>query len=320
MSYLDDQRFLATAWKTRTTTLPAGARLPAPYVGTHGTASSTAYDFCLPPEHASHSLLPEVRDDALALFAQLGIPWHGGISDGPSNHLLSSQVQCVNALAQMVRDPGMLVRAFGAAVDIGEPLEVEPGRWLTFEYIGPTDYFGEAPDGHRVRGARCTSVDAAFRHRATDGATELVLVEWKYTEAYRRRSPEPAKDKVRRTRYEAAVLDPGGPVRSDVLPFELLLDEPFYQLVRQQLLAHALETAGVADRVRVLHVLSPANLAYQRSLPRPEHRALGAAVSEVWQQLLRRTERFTTIDPEVFLDATITSAEYVSRYAPGPSR
>lgn len=97
----------------------------------------------------------------------------------------------------------------------------------------------------------------------------------------------------------------------------MLLDEPFYQLVRQQLLAHALEEGGVAERVRVVHVLSPDNLAYQRSLPRPEHRALGQSVSEVWeQQLLRRTDRYTAMDPAVFLDPDLTSREYVLRYAP----
>jgi hypothetical protein len=64
-------------------------------------------------------------------------------------------------------------------------LEIEPGRFLTFEYIGPKDYLHEAKNGVRIRGAHCTSVDAAFLHRGTDGVVELVLVEWKYTESYR---------------------------------------------------------------------------------------------------------------------------------------
>ena len=262
-------------------------------------------------------MLPEVRDAALALFAELGIPWHAGIDGGPGNHLLSSQVQCVNALGPMVSDPSRVAAAFGATLPVGEVLEIEPGRYLTFEYIGPTDFFGEAPGGDRVRGTRCTSVDAAFLHRAPDGARELVLVEWKYTESYRLRDPEPARDEVRRRRYAAAVADPAGPIRGGVLPFELLLDEPFYQLVRQQLLAHALEQAGVADRVRVVHVLPPDNQAYQLSLPRAEHRALGQSVSQVWErQLLRATDRYTVMDPAVFLDPGLTSREYVLRYAP----
>jgi hypothetical protein len=37
-------------------------------------------------------------------------------------------------------------------------------------------------------------------------------------------------------------------------------------------------------------------------------------VSEVWQRLLVRPDRFRSVDPAVFLDPEVTSAEYVSRY------
>ena len=105
MTYAEHEKARATAWKHRITTLTSAARVSAPYVRKDGAAGGPAYDFCLPPEHAAASLLPEVREPALALFAELGIPWHAGVDGGPSNHLLSSQVQCVNALGQMVRDP-----------------------------------------------------------------------------------------------------------------------------------------------------------------------------------------------------------------------
>ncbi len=63
----------------------------------------------------------------------------------------------------MVTAPQRILRAFGPLLDIDEVLQIEPGRYLTFEYIGPTDFFHEAPTGRRVRGAHCTSVEAAFR-------------------------------------------------------------------------------------------------------------------------------------------------------------
>ncbi len=286
------------------------------YVAKDGTARGPAYDFCVPARLAAYNLLPEVRDDVVGLFAELGIPWHAGVDGGPGYHLLSSQVQCANALTAMVHDPARLKRAFGGLVDIDEVLEIEPGRYLTFEYIGAMDYFGEAPGGTRIRGAHCTSVDAAFKHRARDGAVELVLVEWKYTESYGVRKPGPRKDAVRRTRYAAAVADPDGPVRGDVLSFEHLLDEPFYQLVRQQLLAHALERDGVegAGRARVVHVLPAGNAGYQQSFARHEQRAPGATVSEAWQALLRHSDRFLSVDSPLFCDPAVTSDEYVLRY------
>jgi hypothetical protein len=316
MSYSTEERFRAVSWKRSTPTLPESAKAAAPYVGKEGKQGGKSYDFCLPPQHAALSLLPEVRERALSLFADLKIPWHAGIDGGPSNHLLSSQVQCVNALGQMVDQPERILRAFGDRLGIGEVLQIEPGRYLTFEYIGPTDFFGEAPSGVRIRGAHCTSVDAAFVHRTADGIVELVLVEWKYTESYSVRRPDQTKDAVRFTRYGEAFSDLGGPVRDDLLSFEHILDEPFYQLVRQQLLAHALEGAGAegASRVRVVHVLSTNNAPYQQSMVRPEHRALGPTVSEVWHKLLRRPDRFLSLDSALFLDAEITSHDYAHRY------
>lgn len=56
-------------------------------------------------------------------------------------------------------------------------LPVEDGRFMTFEYIGPTDYFNEGNGSARTRGSMCTSVDAAFRYRTREGLTELALVE-----------------------------------------------------------------------------------------------------------------------------------------------
>lgn len=310
--FVVEERVRAARWKAATAALPAAARADAPYVG-HGKPS--AYPFCLPQEHAALNLLPEVRNLALALFSGLGIPWHHGVAGGPSNHLLSSQVQCANALVQMVGDPVRIMLAFGHALDIDEVLEIEDGRYLTFEYIGPTDYFGEGRGGRRTRGTQCTSVDAAFRYRTSAGVEELALVEWKYTESYRP-GVDASKTDERRRRYLADFEAADGPVRSDLVPFEAMLQEPFYQLMRQQLLARRLEQDPEvpASTVRVVHVLSPHNAAYQRSVHVPVLKEWGDTVLEIWEQLLRTPDRFVHLDPEVFCDPEVTSEEYVARY------
>ncbi len=318
ITYMAAERIRAAAWKQGTAALRAEAKLPALFVDKEGMARGRAYDFCLPAEHAALSLLPEVRDRAIALFAELGIPWHAGIGDGPGNHLLSSQVQCVNALGQMVADPTRIVGAFGPLLETREVLQIEPDRWLTFEYIGDEDHLHEAVGGHRTRGARCTSVDAAFLHCTLDGVVELVLVEWKYTESYVLRKADPSKDAERLRRYGALLAAPDGPIRADLLPFEELVNEPLYQLVRQQLLAYELEKARAhgADRVRVVHVLPAANEAYQASLHGAGAQSLGSTVKEVWQRLLRHPDRFMSVDSSLFLDPAITSDEYAARYGP----
>ena len=165
MTYSVQEKTRAAAWKRSTTVLPDAAREPAQYVNKDGRSTGPLRDFCLPAAFAEHNLLEPHRSAALALFDELGIPWHAGVGGGPSNHLASSQVQCVNALMAMVEEPARIVRAFGGLLAIDEVLQIEPGRFLTFEYIGPTDYFGECPTGERIRGAHCTSVDAAFLHR-----------------------------------------------------------------------------------------------------------------------------------------------------------
>jgi hypothetical protein len=316
LTFTATERARATAWKTATGTLPPEARVPASYVGKDGARLGPKYEFCLPAEYAGLSLLPEVREPALALFAELGIPWHAGIDGGPGNHLLSSQVQCVNALGQMVADPNRIIDAFGPILGTEAVHEIEPGRWLTFEYIGSEDHLNEAVEGKRTRGAHCTSVDAAFVHRTHEGTCELILVEWKYTESYGPRTIVHAKDAVRRDRYGDLLAAADSPIDADLLPFEELLQEPLYQLVRQQLLAYELEKAAEhgAERVRVVHVLPAGNAAYQASLHGAAAMKLGATVKDVWQCLLRLPDRFVPLDSAVFLDPAITSMHYIERY------
>lgn len=312
------QRALASAWKATTPLLPDEARIPAPYVRKDGSSTGPAYDFCLPPRHAPLNLLPEARSVGLRIFQEEHIPWHAGVDGGPSNHLLSSQVQCVNALGQMVTDPERILRAFGTLLGIDRILPIETGRFLTFEYVGPDDYFRESRHGTRTRGANCTSVDAAFLHQALDGAKELILVEWKYTERYGARKPQAASDAVRWSRYGAALKAYNGPVRPDLVVFEDLLNEPFYQLMRQQLLAHELERSHAegADRVRVVHVSPTQNEGYLRSVHAPGPRRLGSTVPEVWRELLTATglARFQSLDSAAFCDPDITSVNYTARY------
>jgi len=319
--YASEQNKLAMAWKQRTRSLPDEARVPGHYPR-RGKLEGP-YPVCLPIEYASHNLFPDVRDGAIELFTELDIPWHDSAGGGPSNHLRDSQVQCVNALFQMVSDPERIKLAFCTVVDIAEVLQIEDGRFLTFEYIGPTDYFGEGVrDGKEVgrrRGTYCTSVDAAFLFKTSTGTTELALVEWKYTESYLTALDRNSdSDAIRIGRYAADLAAADGPVRNDVLPIELLLDEPFYQLMRQQLLANRLEQAGAhgADVVRVVHVLPPENTGYQDSLVRAEHRTAGSSVDEVWTKLQRTPDRFRHVDPAVFLNPAVTSDEYVDRYSP----
>lgn len=311
-TYAQRARAAAVAWKIEA--LPAEAQADGIYSG------GGPYPFCLPVDQAVRNLLTEAQG-AVAVFAKDQIAWHRSIAGGPTNHLLSSQVQCVNALFPMALNPDLLQAAFGQHLRIAKPLLVEGDRYVSFEHVGTVDLLNEGP--RMSRGAHRTSTDAAVLYCTPDNRTELALVEWKYTEQYTGNVLSPDKKGKREMRYRDFWDDPDGPFLTaergeGPLFYEDIFIEPFYQLVRQQLLAWRMEQVRElgADVVRVLHVAPAANTAYQRSLNGGRRADAGDSVGAVWALMLRRPDRFVPIDSAELLDATIaaTSDAYRHRY------
>src|SRR5947207_1169392 len=116
MTFVGEARAAAAKWKE--SLIPESARAPAPY----GRRPGDEYPFCLPLAHANLNLLDEARAAALAHFDDDRIAWHDGVNGGPSNHLLDSQVQCVNALAPFMRDGESIRELFGRILDIAKVL------------------------------------------------------------------------------------------------------------------------------------------------------------------------------------------------------
>ncbi len=86
-----------------------------------------------------------------------------------------------------------------------------------------------------------------------------------------------------------------------------LFYEPFYQLMRQQFLAHEMEKAHelCADRVSVLHIEPAHNTDFQR-ITSPRLECLGDTVVGVWQRLVTALDRFTSIDTETLFGPMVT--------------
>src|SRR4051794_25683265 len=143
--FVERARRHASAWKAHTPTFPEGARGPAAYL--RNGRPQGMYAFCLPAPYAAYNLLPDARETALREFAQQQIAWHAQTTVGPTNPLLSSQVQCVNALEPLAHDADALKIAFAGVLDIAVPLPIERDRLVAFEYIGERDYLGEIPSG-----------------------------------------------------------------------------------------------------------------------------------------------------------------------------
>lgn len=309
-SYQDRARAHAVAWKLAH--LAGPARQDGPY-GSGGDV----YPFCLPAHAAEQNLFPAVRG-AVGLFRSQRIQWHRGTSGGPTTHLLSSQVQCVNALEPLRRDASALRRAFAGLLDIAEVLPIDGEDLLAFEYNGGgTDLLHEAKDARPLtRGANSTSTDAAFRYRDAQGRIVVALVEWKYTERYFGAPLASTKNPERVRRYADLFAD--GPFRDD-LTLEQFFAEPLYQLMRQQLLAWRIERSRHhgATRSLVVHVCPVGNTAYQRSLDRHALNPDRLDVLELWPTLLRpeARDRFLRVPGEHFQAPEVTGPDYVARYA-----
>ena len=312
-TYEDRARAAAVAWKLTSLDMNDGCRADGPY-----GSRTNLYPFCLPVAESASNLLPEATG-AVDFFKTRHIQWHRGTASGPTNHLVSSQVQCVNALFPMTSDPELIKRAFTCEkVQINEVQKLDEA-YLTFEYNGGgTDFLGEGRN-HKplTRGANSTSTDAAFAFRSPEGR-ELALIEWKYTEKYLGSKLSEERKGRRELRYKDWYFSDDGPIDPQIVPYELIFVEPLYQLVRQQLLAWRIEQAKVFDRVRVLHISPATNREYGQSLDRHKHRQPGETVAGIWQRMLRPAyqDRFVSLGSAMFTDPArgLTSAAYRARY------
>jgi hypothetical protein len=286
--------------------------LPAEAVGTGGSA------YRLKPEHWSLNIHPAVRDLAQAYFEGKGISWHMH-----ANHGLSSQICCVNFLMPLATRPRQLASVIGGALGVrGDaltmlPVECAPDgmpMFVGFEWIGRRDYLKEVKAGQkRTRGANVTSADAVVRFEHA-GRREALLIEWKYTESYGAKPDDDRKDK-RLASYGDLAFAPAGPLKADTgVALEEFFWEPFYQLLRQQMVAAQMQEAREdgAERVRVLHI-SPNGNADLHRVTAPALRHLSQDAFEAFRSLLVRPDDFISASTEAVFSAALAAAEAEDR-------
>jgi hypothetical protein len=246
-----------------------------------------AYPHILPAGHEHLAFYESLAEPILTYLAESDIALHT-----EALNLKSSQVACLNILFPLRMDLD-----FAAAVlkPFFEDLDAATG--IEFEYTGPpdaTEWMGEPRSGKR--GQNRTSIDAAIFWVNTGGHQHATLVEWKYTErgfgkcsAFQSgskddkaqcRAMDVAKDlqpgsacllttgKRRRSRRYWEHIQRAGIaleafVGVDGCPFQ----GPFYQLMRQFLLASYLQVSGLADQSDVLSLGFSGNTALSQ-IPR----------------------------------------------------
>jgi len=219
----------------------------------------------------------------------------------------------------MVSRPDIIKSVFSRFYPVDTPLPINKDDpllggsypYMTFEWIGVCDYLGETKrkGANRTRGAYFTSADFVFRFRRDDNKIQMVLGEWKYTEEY---SESDKGIEVRKNNYRPAFNRTGGIFMGrgeDV--YSALFFDPYYQLMRLQLLAQEMQEAREmdADLVTVLHICPEANNEFRKKVTSPKLREMypGRNTLEVWEELVPSV-KFKSITVENLLDNIVEVA------------
>jgi len=269
-----------------------------------GVYKGHSYSFCLPRDYAQENIYPEIRQSIQAYFTRNEIKWHDGQDGKPSNHMCDSQVCCANFLFPFADKPNSLatlLRSIYPSLD--KMLPIEDDLFVAFEWIGHENYLNEVKSANRnrTRGANFTSADAAVMFQHIDGRKQIVLIEWKYTEAYYGTSLEVAKSGRKRTDIYRPLFEKDDcPIDKKLLPsYEALFYEPFYQFMRQQFLANEMEKVEElgAAVVSLMHIAPTHNTDF-KYITSPELRSLGISATDVWTKLVKAPGKFISVSTE----------------------
>lgn len=242
------------------------------------------------------NLFSPIRKEALFYFQMNQIHWWMGKNALPTGHLLSSQIACVNHLFSLRNRQDIatkVLRSIEPGIESALPID---GGFVAFEFIGNDQYLKESTF---VRGKNCTSIDAAMLGETVDHKRTLFLIEWKYTESYGGK----CKYKDRRALvYDHLIKSPDGPFVSNIEP-EKLYFEPFYQMMRQTLLAHQFEIHREldCDRCIHIHVIPEANKQLKDTISCESFKRFGDTIHDVWASVLKKPYKYCSVDPIRFL-------------------
>lgn len=296
MTYLQAEKKRQTEWKLTTKYLSREAKKP-------GLFRSRLYPFCLPVDTAVENLFPPIRGQAVTQFRDHDIYWHSSaLPDLPSNHLCSSQVLCVNLLFPFIFDKEGLKQLLSPVFpDMEAVLPIEhTEQYLSFEWVPPKNYLREElHTGALRRGIGNTSIDFALLYADAKKRKIMVLGEMKYAESYHHQKYGTTKaGRGKLDLYEPFYFAETSPFLSDTHDlFPELSQEPYYQLLRQQLLARQIELhhAPSLFAVNLLYLYTPRNRGLiQTQLPAVSSNKRD--MFDTWTSLLKVPDRFHPMD------------------------
>ena len=300
----------------------ANFRMTSPTISARGrNPSDIQRPYLLALDCEDENLYPGIRgqDGAHRFFKERGIKWWSHWASGdassvnrPTRNMASSQIACVNFLLPLIEIDGAL-RAVLRAIDDdvqdvitiphegnSSPVELE---WIGVD--GPLER-GAPP----TRGAYTTSVDAFMVAEIADGK-RAYLLEWKYTESYRKgKNLGKGRLETRLSRYSDLYNSESSSFIGDCeIPIMKMFYEPFYQLMRLRLLADRMVRKGElgVTEAKVVVVVPKGNTAYRQSITSPPLARCFpdfSKVSDVFRATLKRPDdAYKTVCPSTLVAA-----------------
>ena len=289
MNFRAEEYRRQATFRQRSSTISSQGRTPVDERGRQ-------YDYMLALRYEDENLYPTLRGagGVRRFFDERAIAWwrHCDFEDaainGPTRNMASSQISCVNFVLPLAEiEDGLLGLLAAIDDDVTGVVTIEDPMAGTsspveFEWIG----LAHALEGEEEtrRGEFSTSVDA-FLVAETQKGRRAYLLEWKYTESYGKNyKGRGSKGQTRRRRYRKAYA--ASSAFREGVPLDAWLHEPFYQIMRQRLLADrmvARKELGVSE-AKVVLVVPDGNAKYRSSLTSPALRAAfpdAASVEEV---------------------------------------
>ena len=274
------------------------------------------------------NLYAGIRETCIKYFNDEKIEfWKNGICEENivPNHLLSSQISCLNHLFE-IRTNSIIVQAVAQAI-VGDTIHiigVKPlncdivPEFIAFEVTSDNDYLDELGQAKSLkRGEMCTSIDALIIAETTSGDI-LIPIEWKYTESYNRcdksiednpnkPSKKEAKGKERLHRY-THLID-----QSDYLVSlgeeeyrgSIYYQEPFYQLMRQTLWSEQMLKHKDVERIKAIDYVHVHVVPQKNGSLLQQGYEWGDTMESAWMSHLtdKGKERYKIVSPEIIVDA-----------------
>lgn len=279
-----------------------------------GLYSKIERDFVL--SQPELNLMESIRTEAEKYFNDNNIPfWNIGEArpvgvNKPSGHMLSSQIACINHLfflRQLQDIATAVLKGIDNNVKIALRLDNDKTDlgFVSFEVIGKKNYLNER---RHNRGAYSTSVDAVMLAEMQNRSRKLFIIEWKYVEQYKGKQSKLVEKggETRKKTYLSLFQQEDCPI---IIPelndtfIKGIFYEPFYQLMRQTLLANEMAKAkdfGATDYIH-LHLIPTAN--EELKLENTSNGILrGSSLQEAWTNLLKSPDKYKAIDPKDFLE------------------